>query len=480
MKKACFKSIYLKNFFSTALLLLVSFIIFGLSFTSISYQMVVNEKKKTMSSTATETSKIVAAYDVQWDLDGFEVRMVLSATEIMSGFHIILCDTDGVIISSSDKEMYSQYIGRQIPESVVNTIKTDGEYSGTSDLNGVYSSLRYVVGEKIVSPSTGKLVGCIILSGDAASMTDLWRGFAGIFMLIASAVMILSFIISYITTRKQAKPVKEIAEAAHKFARGDFETRVEETGRQDEIGELADAFNIMADSIERSEKLRREFVANVSHELKTPMTTIQGFSDGILDGTIPPEKQEKYLKVISSETRRLSRLVKSMLEMSHIQSMDTTAILKNNFDVSEVIRIAIVSLEKKVNDKGLDIDVRLPEEPVVTRGNRDSITQVVYNLMDNAIKFSKAGGTIKVELWKQGAKAYISVENIGETIKDEDLTLIFERFHKTDKSRSMDKDGVGLGLYIVKTILDNHNENIFVTSKDGVTRFVFTLTLFRE
>lgn len=474
------KSIYFKNFCSTALLLLISFIIFGVSFTGISYRLVVNEKKDTMTVTAEETSKIVSAYNVKWALDGFEVRMLLTASESIAGFHVLLCDNDGNVISSSDKEIYNQYIGQKVPENVIEAIENDGEYSGTTDLGGVYDSTRYIVGEELISPTTGEVSGCVLLSGDAASMTDLWRGFAGVFMVIATGVVLLSVIITYITTRKQARPIKEMAVAAHRFARGDFDVRVNETSRQDEIGELADAFNVMADSLERSESLRREFVANVSHELKTPMTTIQGFADGILDGTIPPEKQEKYLKVISSETRRLSRLVKSMLEMSHIQAMDTEAILKSSFDIAEVIRIAIVSLEKKVTDKGIDIDARLPEEPIITRGNKDSITQVVYNLMDNAVKFSKENSTVKIELWKQGAKAYISVENTGETIKEEDLALIFDRFHKTDKSRSMDKDGVGLGLYIVKTILDNHNENIFVTSKGGITRFVFTLTLFKE
>jgi len=477
VKRTFFKSIYFKNFFGIALLLFMVFIFFGISFTSISYRMVVNEKKESMLIAAEETSDIVAAYDVQWDLGSFEVRMALTAMERTTGFHYLLSDNEGKIVASSDREFHSRYIGREIPEEIIGNIDQHKQYSGVTRIDTVYDDVRYIVGMPVVSPLDGENSGYILLSSNASSMMEMWRDFAGIFISVAIIVLIVSFVVSYITTRKQARPIKEMAAAAHKFARGDFKTRVNEEGRRDEIGELADAFNVMADSLERSENLRSEFVANVSHELKTPMTTIQGFADGILDGTIPPERQEKYLRIISSETKRLSRLVKSMLEMSHIQTMDTNEVLSGRFDVAEVVRVAIVSLEKKVNDRGLDIDAVLPEDSVITRGNKDSITQVVYNLIDNAIKFSDAGSTVKIELWKQGGNAFVSVENTGETIKEEDLSAIFDRFNKSDKSRSVDKDGVGLGLYIVKTILDNHNENIFVTSKDGVTRFVFTLTL---
>jgi signal transduction histidine kinase len=236
----------------------------------------------------------------------------------------------------------------------------------------------------------------------------------------------------------------------------------------------------MADSLERSESLRRDFIANVSHELKTPMTVISGFSDGILDGTIPKEQERRYLEVISSETKRLSRLVRNMLEMSRIQSTTAEALLRGSFDLSEVVRLTLLGLGGKIEAKGLDVAPELPEEPIITRGEKDSITQVVYNLIDNAVKFAETGSTLRVSLWKQGSKAYVSVENTGETIPADEMPLIFDRFHKTDRSRSENRDGTGLGLYIVKTILDNHNEDIFVTSREGLTKFTFTLTLVKE
>jgi len=477
MKNSYFKSVYFQNFIRIALIILLSFLVLGISVTGISYRYVINDRQRNMSATADEVSKIVTAYSYSWDMRSFEVRMALSTAESISGFHVAVCDKSGTIVSASGQKMYSDYIGKSVPQSVIDTINSTGEYGKSTDLEGLYSEPHYIVGKAISSPSTGEATGYVIVSGNLESMSSLWRNFAGVFFRMCLLVLVVLFVVTYYITKRQSMVINEMAAAANRFARGDFDVRVAVTDRDDEIGELAIAFNLMADSIQGAENRRREFIANVSHELKTPMTTISGFTDGILDGTIPPEKQEKYLKVISSETRRLSRLVKGMLDMSQYQAMDSVRLLSRRMDISEVVRLTVLSLEKKLDGRGLSVNAVLPEEPVITKGDEDAITQVVYNLLDNAIKFSEPGGTLKVELWKQGAKAYVSVENRGETIAPEELDMIFDRFHKSDKSRSLDKDGVGLGLYIVKTILDNHQENIFVTSHDGVTKFVFTLAL---
>ena len=207
------------------------------------------------------------------------------------------------------------------------------------------------------------------------------------------------------------------------------------------------------------------------------MTTITGFADGILDGTIPVEKQGTYLAIISSETRRLSRLVRKMLELSRLKAMNPSVVSKNSFDIGELLRHTILGLESKAKAKELNVEILIPEERVMVIGDPDSITQVIYNLLDNAIKFSNIGSSVALSLWKRNDKSYLSIKNHGDTISPTELPLIFDRFHKTDRSRGLDKEGVGLGLYIVKTIIDNHNENIYVTSADGVTEFVFTLAL---
>lgn len=249
------------------------------------------------------------------------------------------------------------------------------------------------------------------------------------------------------------------------------------SGRQYE-GQAVGTSILISDvtELKKAEGIRSEFTANVSHELKTPMTTIAGFSDGILDGTIPPDKERAALQTISSETRRLSRLVRRMLDLSRLQSAENVT-AQEQFDVSEVMLRVLVSLENKINARHLDVDTQLPDGPVLVWGDPDAITQVCYNLLDNAIKFSAEGSTMGLSITAKGGKAHVAVRNHGDTIPPDELAMIFDRFHKSDKSRSVDREGVGLGLYIVKTILNNHKENISVTSQDGVTEFVFTLTL---
>jgi signal transduction histidine kinase len=234
----------------------------------------------------------------------------------------------------------------------------------------------------------------------------------------------------------------------------------------------------MASSLQKSEYQRQEFVANVSHELKTPMTTISGYVDGILDGTIPESRRDHYLQIVSDETKRLSRLVRSMLDISQLQKEEGIPEEKKmHFDLEESMGQVLITFEKKINDKNLNVDVDMPEHPVYTFANRDYVTQVIYNLIDNAVKFCPEGGTLGLTIRPGGSKAYISVSNDGETIPPEELPLVFDRFHKMDKSRSKNRDGWGLGLYIVKTIVCSHGENISVTSRDGITDFTFTMPL---
>jgi signal transduction histidine kinase len=453
----------------------------GGMFVTWSRSIVMQERRKSMTAAAREAVRYVSAQSpyYSYDLGAFEIRMSLTVLSGISGFDILLTDPDGVIVSCSDKQFNSPYIGKRIPEEVLSVVAERRESALRSRLGDVYGERRYISGMPLIMETArgGYIFGYMFLSSDADTMVNVWRQFAGAFVLVTGVVMVMAFFISLVMSRKLAAPIDEMARAARRFAHGDFSVRVGETRRSDEIGQLMQAFNAMADSLERSEKLRREFIANVSHELKTPMTVISGFADGILDGAIRPENERKYLEIISSETRRLSRLVRGMLDMSRLRGQNSAEIVAGSFDISEVIRVTLLGLSAKIEARGLDAAAELPEEPVVTRGDKDSVTQVVYNLLDNAVKFADEGSVIKVSLWKQGTKAFAAIENQGETIPEDEMPLIFDRFHKTDRSRSADREGVGLGLYIVKTILDNHGEDIYVTSRDCVTRFVFTLTI---
>ena len=289
-------------------------------------------------------------------------------------------------------------------------------------------------------------------------------------------------------TRRETKPIKDMAAAARQLAHGNLSVRVPTGYQNEEIEELAVAFNNMAASVQHSETIRQEFVANISHELKTPMTTIAGYLDGMLDGTIPPEKHRAYMELVSTEVRRLSRLVRNMLDVARLKDQGIPPEKLTDFDICEEASQALLSFEQRINQKNLNVEIDMPEFGLTVHAFADAVTQVLYNLLDNAVKFidkveepkpnePQTGGTLTIRAAAQGGKAVVTVGNTGPTIDPAELPLIFDRFHKTDKSRSTDRDGVGLGLYIVKTIVLAHGEDIYVTSRDGKTEFTFTMPL---
>lgn len=469
-----------------ALLLFLSFVLLGGSFAALSYQYIVQDKREAMERNADYIASFTASYlsNVSSSIQGVAYQMYVASLANISSATVILAENDGdIVFASSGKDNgISNLLHGTIPADVMAQIEQEGKYAAfPSSLGGLLSERCYVAAKPILSSSviTGQTYqrGVVLVASNTSSLFQMWRDFASIFLLSAIVSLLLAVVASSITTRHQMRPLKDIADAARQFGKGEFTTRV--TGyenRPDEVGELAEAFNAMAESIAESEAQRSEFIANVSHELKTPMTTIAGFADGILDGTIPPEKQAGALKTISSETRRLSRLVRRMLDVSRLQSSENVT-AQERFDVSEVMLRVLVSLERKITDRSLDVDTNLPDGPVMVWGDPDAITQVCYNLLDNAMKFSTPGTTLGIGVQVKGEKAYISVRNTGETIPPDELGRVFDRFHKTDRSRSEDRDGVGLGLYIVKTILNNHKENITVTSEAGITEFTFTMTI---
>lgn len=472
------KSVYFKNFVMTAMMVVISFFILGTSIVILARSFAFEQKRESIAVSAVEVSKAASAfYEESHDLNAWYMRLILSSLAKSTGNHIFITDVAGLVVTSSDMEIISPYIGRQVSSRVMNELYQKGSFSQMTNLENIYSDRPYYVVALPISRGDKLPVAYVFVGSDFTEIVETWSTTSAIFLTTALIVMILALILSYYTSKRQSGPLLEMAAAARRFAHGDFSARVADEGRADELGELTESFNMMAESLEKSEQLSSEFVANLSHELKTPMTTIAGFADGLLDGTIPREEQDKYLESISSETKRLSRLVRHMLQMSKIQEVDTPALLARSFNLSEVIIRTLLTFEGKITAHGLDVDAQLPEESMLVRGDEDSITQVVYNLLDNAIKFADSDSVICIALWKQGCRAYVSIKNQGETISPQEIPFIFDRFHKTDKSRSLDRDGVGLGLSIVKTILNNHNEDITVTSRDGITEFVFTMRL---
>ncbi len=471
------KTMYGRQFATMVGMVLLSFLMLGASFATLSYQYTIREKKDTLERNARyiaqfTSDSVQSGGELVWQTSAFQ--NYLNSVALVSDTHIMVATPEGVVVYATiagDFQPALQYVS--LPQQTVEVI-TGGSYLGMTTLDGLYGEPRYLVGLPVTN-TIGQLQGLVLVSSSASNISGVWRDLFSILLVTTLAVVLIAAIISSVTSMHMAQPIKEIAAAARQFGLGQLDVRVNVGFRRDEVGELADAFNAMADSLSKSEQRRTEFVANVSHELKTPMTTIAGFADGILDGTIPPDQERHYLQIISSETRRLSRLVRSMLDLSRLQSDERAA--QQQFDICETLVRALLTLESKVTAKNLEVDAQLPEdEPIPVWGDQDAITQVCYNLLDNAIKFSKEGGVLGLGVTVKGPKATVTISNQGETIPPEEQSLIFDRFHKTDHSRSADRDGVGLGLYIVKTILNSHKENIICTSQDGVTKFIFTLT----
>lgn len=287
--------------------------------------------------------------------------------------------------------------------------------------------------------------------------------------------LVVVFVAIFFITKGVTVPLSEMQEVTTHFAKGEFRHRANEDYKKKDFSDFAKALNKMADELRINDESQKSFVANVSHELKTPMTSIGGFIDGILDGTIPPEEEKKYLTVVSSEVKRLSRMVVSMLNLSKIEAGEIQ-ISPASYDVSKQIFDTLLSFEKKIEEKKINIEGFENMGSVTMYADKDLIQQVIYNLVDNAVKFTPEEGTITVTAKNDGEKTIVRIRNSGAGITKEEISRIFERFYKVDKSRSFDTKGVGLGLYIVKTIINMHDGEIRADSKQGeYTEFSFEI-----
>ncbi len=381
---------------------------------------------------------------------------------------ITVTDEGGSFVYSTNREAVEGGSYR-ISEELLQEFST-GKYVGHGKLEG--SNKAYYVS---VSPfyREGEIAGyCIV------SQTTLWTAdyvpsvtiiLLSLIIIAVAVVIILSSVFAYNTSR----PLKQMADATRRFAVGDFESRVH-VNRKDEIGQLAVAFNEMADSLAASEGMRRNFVANVSHELKTPMTTIAGYIDGILDGTIPKNEQEYYLGIVSNEIKRLSRLVTSMISLSKIDSGEIV-VHKQDFPAMDMIFQVALQFENQISEKKIEV-TGLDKEEIYAWGDKDLIHQVLYNLIENAVKFTPEKGYISFDVRHENNRTYFTVENSGSGILPEDLRLVFDKFYKGDRSRSAHKNSMGLGLYIARTIVLLHEGNITAESEpQKFCRFTFWL-----
>lgn len=458
-------------------ILLAATILLGLAFWVVFDRYAARKQETSLQSTADTVASLTQFYSspasmyLDWDF-----RLNLSAASGASENDVLLCTTDGQVFLCAQDVQDCEHIGRTLGASAVEKITKQGSASIDDAATLLYGEKRLAVASAAYS-SDGTFMCIVVASMKRADLSALTGGTLRLFILTALAVFLVALLAMPYLTRRETKPIKDMAAAARQLAHGNLSVRVPTGYQNEEMEELAVTFNNMAASVQNSETIRQEFVANVSHELKTPMTTIAGYLDGILDGTIPPEKHRVYMELVSTEVRRLSRLVRNMLDVARLKDQGIPPDKLTDFDICEEASQALLSFEQRINQKHLNVDIDMPEFGLTVHAFADAVSQVIYNLLDNAVKFIDDGGTLSIHARQQGGKAVVSIANTGPTIDPAELPLIFDRFHKTDKSRSTDRDGVGLGLYIVKTIVLAHGEDIYVTSRDGKTEFTFTMPL---
>ncbi|MBE6940419.1 MAG: HAMP domain-containing histidine kinase [Ruminococcaceae bacterium] len=470
-----FQSLYWQQFLLTAGTVMLALVLMGVSFYALSYNYIVREKYQEMHDRAEVVAQLSMPYLESIrnsDKQDETLQRLAGVASLMSETDFLIADKTGQVLLTTDASLAGKSI--RLPQQITQEILSKPEgYQGRSNLD-IYDRKQVVVGVTMAAPGSTQPVGMVLAMMNVTALTEMWETFAALLLMTSAIVLMLAFIASSLMSMRQSQPVSEMVKATRAYAAGNFDVRMHDIDRTDEFGELAASFNDMADALAETERQRRDFIANISHELKTPMTTIAGYTDGILDGTIPPEKEKQYLQIISDESRRLSRLVRRMLDISQIQSKEMK---KSEFDLCESMRLALLSMEHKILDRDLDVEAEIPDSPVMVLGDNDLLTQVTYNLLENATKFAAPQSTLYLGLSTDGEKARVTVRNLGATIPVEEIPLLFERFHKSDKSRSVDKDGYGLGLYVVKTILELHKERITVTSEDGITTFSYTVQL---
>ncbi len=452
-----------KYFLTISLIIIVSFTVVFATISFVISNHFSKEKYSLLSENCASVSRMVVS-DINSSNFRRNIYNIICVQNDISDADIFICDKDGkIIICGCDEYLMGDkciHLSVIIPKDIINKTNNNS-FSEVSTLNGLYSENNYLVGQPIVS-NDDVVYGYSFAATSAQSLKELLATLRRMSLIYCIFPVIITFFILYSLTYKFSKPLKNMSEAAKRMSKGDFSKRIPVVS-DDEIGQLSISFNNMTDSLSKLEKMRRSFIGNVSHELRTPMTTIAGFIDGIIDGTIEEDKRDYYLKIVSNEVKRLSRVVESMLNLAELESGEKK-INPSSFNISEDIVNIILSREQTIESKGINVIGLDKLEPVQIFADYDLIYQVIYNLIDNAVKFTNQGGDIAFKMLRTDKNVQFSIKNTGAGISKEGIQHVFERFYKDDKARSGNVESTGIGLFIVKKIIEIHGGKIVADS----------------
>jgi signal transduction histidine kinase len=487
-------SMFLRYFTVSILIIIVCFSILGCAFLVFVGNYWKDEKTEIIRANvldlAATTGSVLSSERMEIDTEGTLMMMCNNLRTVSRAVNadFFIVGTDGKVKICQDSlitdfqktgderegptcSIHSSY---QFSDDILNTVRK-GDFCQIGTLGGMLETDYIVAAEPItVNGETVAYSFCFqpLEQGVSLYVLDIFK----MFLFAAVFTLLICFIAVYLMTYRLTKPFRQMSNATKRYSVGDFSPRIDVKGR-DELAELCSEFNSMATALETLESSRRSFVANVSHELKTPMTTISGYIDAILDGTIPEKEQSHYLEIVSDEVKRLSRLVVAMLNMSKIEAGEIQ-IHRSKFDITELIFSTMLSFEQVISNNKIEVEDIESLESVTVSADKDMLHQVIYNLVDNAVKFTPESGKIRLKLIKDEKNVTFSISNTGAGISPEEISKVFERFYKVDKSRSYDVKGAGLGLYIVKTIVEMHGGSVSAQSEEGqYAVFSFTIPI---
>lgn len=406
-------------------------------------------------------------YNSETSIDS--VYRQLAALSSYNGAEIWILNPSGRVVVKSSEEIDT---GSEVVVDGFNPMEMAGKLYTVGNFYGSFDEDVLTVLAPIAS--SYRTFGYVVMHLPMTAIQSQADQLLDIAYIELAIILLLSLIILIFFTEIVYLPLKKITRATEQYAAGNMRYPLS-VESEDEMGYLAASLSYMASEIANQEDDQKKFIANVSHDFRSPLTSIRGFLEAMLDGTIPPEMHEKYLRVVLNETERLTKLTNGLLTLN---SLGTQGMLLNrtDFDINELIRGVAATFEQTCRKRQITIELVLMGSQLYVNADADRIQQVLYNLVDNAVKFSRDGSSVRIETTERGSKVYVSVKDSGIGIPKKDQKQIFERFYKSDLSRGKDKKGTGLGLSIVREILKAHGENINVVSTEGVgSEFIFTL-----
>lgn len=468
------KTIFGKIMLLFMAIIMIALLLSGLMMSQVVRNAYLDDSKQQMTSTADDVENLVVLF-ANGSISFADLSIQVAAKAQLYSNSIWIIDSGGtpwLVNDPSGKTVIEQKDIERYYNDMIAELNKGNTVRKITEANNVFNTPVLTVATPVLQDS--KIVGYVFLHKQIYEMDQSLMAMYRQIVLAAGLAALIGMVLTYLFSKSMLRPLSVVTLGAKQLAKGDFDIHLKVSSR-DEIGQLADTFNSVATDLKRYEESRENLIANVSHELRSPLTSIQGLIQASLDGTIEKDEIDHYLEVVLDESKRLNLLITDMLDLAKIESGQFPMQMEK-VELNELMRRVLISFESKINAKNLEVEADFAEETTMVFADMNRLTQVLHNILENAIKFVDDGGTLRVGTKIHGQSVWVSINNSGAPISAEELPYLFDRFYKIDKSHTREKEGTGIGLSIVKNILKAHGQKIWVVSnaQDGTT-FTFTL-----